>query len=146
MGGKTDQTPAPSGPAAPGSTLTPANTVPGKAMAEPIWPLGTPLSMVLYLSTSETADDVDLAEPLLTWDGLTFGNWKDEREADLIVDVPESVRNHNGSWWMDVKLVKDGGSPLGKKLEDVATYRKRTFHPSVQLGLYPTASHDTDTT
>lgn len=81
--------------------------------------------MVLYLSTSETAQDVDLANPLLTWDGLTFGNWKDEREADLLLDVPESVRNHNGSWWMDVKLVKDGGSPVGKKVEDVATYRKR---------------------
>lgn len=128
MGGKSDQTPAPSDPAAPGSTLTPVQTAPGKAEAYPIWPLGTPLSMVLYLSTSETAHDVDLANPLLTWDGLTFGNWKDEREVDLVLDVPESVRNHNGSWWMDVKLVKDGGSPVGKKLEDVATYRKRTIH------------------
>lgn len=107
--------------------MTPADTTPGKMMAHPLWPIGTPMSMVLYLSTSETSDDVDLAQPLLTWDDLTFGNWKDERDADLVLDVPESVRNHNGSWWMDVKLVKDGGSPEGKKLEDVATYRKRAW-------------------
>lgn len=83
--------------------------------------------MLLYLSTSETSSDVDLSKPLIAWDGLTYGNWKDEREADLLLDVPDSVRANNGSWWLDIKLVKDGGeTAAGKAIDEVASYRKRT--------------------
>lgn len=125
MGGNKAQSPAPSGPAAPGTTVTPAE-VSGPGKADPIWPLGTQMSMLLFLSTSETSADVDWSSPLITWDNLVFGDWKQEREEDLLLDVPESVYNNNGSWWMDIKLVKDGGSLQGKKIEDVASYRKRT--------------------
>jgi hypothetical protein len=126
MGGDKGVTPAHSGPASPGTTSTPAqaNTL-GKQLADPIWPLGTPMSMLLFLSTSETSDDIDLANPLISWEDLTFGDWKQEREEDLVLNVPHSVSHGNGSWWMDIKLVKDGGSISEKKIEDIASYRKR---------------------
>lgn len=81
--------------------------------------------MFLYSSVSPTGDDVELTSPLVKWDGLTYGNYKDEREVDLVLDVPHSVRTGNGSWWLDIKLVKGGGSAIGKPVQDVATYRKR---------------------
>lgn len=93
------------------------------APALPAWELGTPLSMVLYTSTSPTGQDIDPLHPLVQWDGLTYGNWNDEREADLVLDVPESVL-HNGSWWLDIVLVKDGGLPLNKQPGTVYSQRK----------------------
>jgi hypothetical protein len=85
--------------------------------------------MLLYLSTTETGSDIDVSKPLIAWDGLTYGNWKDEREADLILDVPDSVRKSNGSWWMDIKLVKGGGDlSHAKPVDEVASYRKRGCH------------------
>jgi hypothetical protein len=129
MGGNQAVTPAPSGPESPGTTSTPAQpNVAGKQIATPIWPIGTPMSMLLFLSTSETSDDIDLANPYISWDGLTFGDWKEVREEDLILDVPESVSHGNGSWWMDIKLVKDGGNVKDKGIDDVASYRKRAFY------------------
>jgi hypothetical protein len=86
------------------------------------------MSMLLFLSTSETSDDIDLDNPYISWDGLTFGDWKEVREEDLILDVPESVSHGNGSWWMDIKLVKDGGNVKDKGIDDVASYRKRAFY------------------
>jgi hypothetical protein len=83
------------------------------------------MSMLLFLSTSPTSDDVDLSNPLIAWDDLTFGDWKQERDEDLLLDVPYSVSHGNGSWWMDIKLVKDGGRIEDKKIEDIASYRKR---------------------
>ncbi|AAW45128.1 hypothetical protein CNBL2630 [Cryptococcus deneoformans B-3501A] len=93
------------------------------APALPAWELGTPLSMVLYTSTSPTGQDIDPLHPVVQWDGLTYGNWNDEREADLVLDVPESVL-HNGSWWLDIVLVKDGGLPLNKQPGTVYSQRK----------------------
>ena len=86
------------------------------------------MSMLLFLSTSETSDDINLSDPLITWDDLTFGDWKQEREEDLMLEVPHSVSHGNGSWWMDIKLVKNGGSIGDKKLDEVASYRKRAFY------------------
>jgi hypothetical protein len=85
------------------------------------------MSMLLFLSTSPTSDDIDLSNPLITWDDLTFGDWKQEREEDLLLDVPQSVSHGNGSWWMDIKLVRDGGKIQEKKIEDIASYRKRAL-------------------
>lgn len=88
------------------------------------------MSMLLYTSTSPSAGDIDVAHPLLTWDGLTYGDWKDERAADLDIPIPETVRSHNGSLWMDVLLVKGGGStPVGKGEGEVVAYRKRASFP-----------------
>lgn len=126
MGGNKSVTPATTGPASPGTTETPALTnALGNQVANPIWPSGTPMSMLLFLSISSTSDDIDLSKPLITWDDLTFGDWKQEREEDLLLDVPQSVSHGNGSWWMDIKLVKDGGKIQEKKIEDIASYRKR---------------------
>ena len=95
-------------------------------MVDPIWPLGTPLSMLLYTSTRADSSDLVASQPLVAWHDLTFGDYKDEREVDLTLTVPESVRSHNGSWWMDVMLVKGGGLPHeGQGPNDIALYRKR---------------------
>jgi hypothetical protein len=81
--------------------------------------------MLLYLSTSPTGSDVSYTqEPLVKWDGLTYGGWKDERMVDLMLDVPESVRLGNGSWWIDTVLVKGGGEPAGKSPLEIARSRK----------------------
>ncbi|WWC68762.1 uncharacterized protein I206_102696 [Kwoniella pini CBS 10737] len=93
--------------------------------AVPAWDLGTPLSMLLYTSTSPGGLDVNLDKPLVQWDGLTYGGWKDEREADLVLDVPESVWAHNGSWYMDIILVKGGGLPKQAGLGNISAFRKQ---------------------
>ena len=84
--------------------------------------------MLLYTSTSPTGSDISLASPVVAWDNLTYGSWKDERDVDLVLEVPQSVRTANGSWWMDVVLVKGGGTSLtGKQRAEVAMYRKRVW-------------------
>jgi hypothetical protein len=93
-------------------------------VAHPIWPLGTPMSMLLYVSTAPDANHITADAPTVIWDDLTYGNWKDVREEDLLLDVPETVRSDNGSWYMDVLLVKDGGSPVGRPAAEVAHHRK----------------------
>jgi hypothetical protein len=99
--------------------------IPGATQASPLWALNTPLSMLLYLSTSPSSEDVHYTDhPLVKWDGLTYGNWKDERSVDLLVDVPESVRLGNGSWWIETVLVKGGGDAVGKSPREVARSRK----------------------
>lgn len=82
------------------------------------------MSMLLYSNTEDSLDDVNWNNPTLRWDGLTFGDWKDVRAADLILDVPERVRADNGSWWMDILLVKGEGLPQGKPKTDIAHFRK----------------------
>lgn len=102
-----------------GATQPPAIT------AVPYWPLGTPMSMLLYVSPEESVAKVDIRHPSVVWDGLEYGNWKDQREENIILDVPETVRSHNGSWWMDILLVKGGGNtPVDKAPGDVVGYRK----------------------
>lgn len=120
--------PAPVSPAetTPGAVSTPAAPAqPGAITADPFWPLGTPLSMLLFTSTSPTIE-IKPSDPLVAWDGLTYGNWKDQRETDVWIDIPQSVRADNGSLWLDILLVKGGGKSLqGKGPEDIAVYRKR---------------------
>ncbi|ORY25820.1 cleft lip and palate transmembrane protein 1-domain-containing protein [Naematelia encephala] len=118
------QVPASTDGAISNGPVTPSQ--PGQILAQSLWPIGTPLSMLLYTSTSPDGEDIDHDKPLVVWDGLTYGEWKDEREADLELDVPESVRANNGTWWMDVVLVKGGGDSLsGKGPLEVAGYRKQ---------------------
>nr|XP_018264582.1 cleft lip and palate associated transmembrane protein [Kwoniella dejecticola CBS 10117]OBR86740.1 cleft lip and palate associated transmembrane protein [Kwoniella dejecticola CBS 10117] len=124
--GPTPPVPVPSGPADGAASAPPVAATPKSAVnAVPAWDLGTPLSMLLYTSTSPGGLDVNLDKPLVQWDGLTYGEWKDEREADLILDVPESVWAHNGSWYMDIVLVKGGGLPKQAGLGNVSAFRKQ---------------------
>ncbi|BEJ13292.1 hypothetical protein CspHIS471_0304660 [Cutaneotrichosporon sp. HIS471] len=121
-------TPAPATPdgdvvaaaASTGGTVPPISIV-----AHPAWALGTTLSLLLFANTAPdfSPSTVDWNTPLLRWDNITLGSWKDAREADLVLPVPESVQS-NGSWWMDVLLVKDGGSALNRDGADVAHHRK----------------------
>jgi len=99
---------------------------PGTVHAEPLWPIGTPLSMLLYTSTKSSYENPDLSSPLVVWDGLTYGDWNDVREADLMLNVPEVVRSQNATWWMDIVLLKGGGTDFNHKTtQEVAMYRKR---------------------
>lgn len=123
--------PAPAGDAAPaaatsGDVAAAASAAqPASLVAQPAWALGTTLSLLLFADTAPefSPSTVDWETPLVRWDNITLGNWKDSREEDLLLPVPESVQS-NGSWWMDILLVKDGGSALGRETMDVAHHRK----------------------
>lgn len=82
------------------------------------------MSMLLYSNAEDNVKNIQWGNPDVRWDGLTYGDWKDVRAEDLILDVPERVRADNGSWWMDVLLVKGEGLPIGKPETDIAHYRK----------------------
>lgn len=82
--------------------------------------------MLLYTSLSDTPN-LSNADSVLRWDGLTYGNYADIRAEDLMLEVPQAVRSGNASWWMDVVLVKDGGSVQGRRPTEVAFYRKRAL-------------------
>lgn len=70
------------------------------AQAQPAWPLGIPVSIHVYLSTSPTGDvfsrqwtsgwrqDQDAGLPNFVWENITFGNWKETRTVDYIVSLP----------------------------------------------------------
>lgn len=109
-----------------GAAAATAASAVGKAAfpASPAWEAGTPMSMYLYVNTAPSPAGIDVQNPNVIWDGLTFGDWKDVREEDLIIDVPETVRAENGSLFMDILLVKDGGSPIGREPGVVANHRK----------------------
>ncbi|KAI0700790.1 cleft lip and palate transmembrane protein 1-domain-containing protein [Cytidiella melzeri] len=91
-----------------------APQVPVLAQAFPAWPLGIPLSMHVYLSTSSFIDAFAKKEgdelPHFVWENITFGDWDESRTVDLDVKLPNVVQ-HNGSMFADVFLVKDGASP-----------------------------------
>ncbi|OCH90944.1 cleft lip and palate associated transmembrane protein [Obba rivulosa] len=102
----------------------------------PAWPLGIPLTMHVYLSTSSTptfsADYLlnreESGGPVhFSWENITFGDWSDTRTVDLTVNLPESVQ-HNGSMWADVFLLREGTSldPLSPQYnpENVRHVRK----------------------
>ncbi|KAL0580511.1 hypothetical protein V5O48_001498 [Marasmius crinis-equi] len=81
--------------------------------AELGWPLGQPLALHVYLSTSFNGDvfskqwtskwreNQDEGLPTFVWDNITFGDYSDKRVSVL----------NNGSLWADVFLVKAGSSP-----------------------------------
>ncbi|KAI0082450.1 cleft lip and palate associated transmembrane protein [Panus rudis PR-1116 ss-1] len=124
-------TPPASQPATPATTLSPdavptANIPDARpalpTQAYPAWPLGIPLAMHVYLSTSPTGDvfsrrwtsgyrpNDDSNLPNFVWDNITFGDWSEHRSAVYDVQLPIVIQ-HNGSMWADIFLVKDGASP-----------------------------------
>lgn len=131
-------TPATAPSAAPGASISGSSAVGGivanvsTVPAEPAWELGTPISMLLYTSLLESPNLANI-EPVVRWDGLTYGNYADVRAEDLLLDVPQPVRTGNASWYMDVVLVKDGGDIENKGPNDVALYRKRMSLEILQL-------------
>ncbi len=81
-----DATPGGSGP----EFVDPFSLPP--AQAHLAWPLGIPVSLHFYLSTSGQAfalnpEDVDL--PHFVWHDITFGDWNDLRTVDYNVHLPE---------------------------------------------------------
>lgn len=99
----------PTGTASPGAAPAPVMT-----QAFPAWPLGIPLSMHVYLTTSPHPTGVFYAHqedlPHFVWDNITFGDWNDHRVVEYDVRLPESVQ-HNGSMWADIFLCRNGASP-----------------------------------
>lgn len=62
------------------------------AQAHLAWPLGIPVSLHVYLSTSVQAfipnsEDTDL--PHFVWDDITFGDWNEARMVDYDVRLPQ---------------------------------------------------------
>jgi len=60
--------------------------------AHSAWPLGIPVSVHFYLSTSEQAfahnpEDADL--PHFAWHDITFGDWNEVRTADHNIHLPK---------------------------------------------------------
>jgi len=55
------------------------------------WPLGSKLSMHVYLSTNPEGEVFRHEEPLphFVWGGITFGDWNEARTIDLDVDFPK---------------------------------------------------------
>ncbi|KAH9965903.1 cleft lip and palate transmembrane protein 1-domain-containing protein [Russula dissimulans] len=81
--------------------------------AHPAWPLGIPVSIHFYLSTSEQAfahnpEDADL--PHLAWHDITFGDWNEVRTADYNIHLPKSVQ-HNGTLWAHIFLTRNNAIP-----------------------------------
>jgi hypothetical protein len=67
---------------------------------EPAWPLGMPLNMHVYLSTSPTGDvfsaqwtkkwreNGDEGLPHFVWENITYGDYNEKRAIDLDVPLP----------------------------------------------------------
>ncbi|KAH9938336.1 cleft lip and palate associated transmembrane protein [Fomitopsis serialis] len=108
--------------------------------ATPGWSLGIPLAMHVYFSTSPDSADVFANQwtsdrgssknklPNFVWDNITYGDFKESRTVDLMLDLPLSVQ-HNGSLWADIYLVKDGASPDPSK----SNYDTRAVHHARKL-------------
>ncbi|GMK56311.1 hypothetical protein CspeluHIS016_0301510 [Cutaneotrichosporon spelunceum] len=124
-----DTPPSADGAAAAAASATVASasapSAPASLVASPAWAVGTTLSLLLFANTAPdfSPGSVDWTAPTLRWDNITLGDWKDARAADLALPVPASVQS-NGSWWMDIVLLKDGGDALGRAVGDVAHHRK----------------------
>ncbi|EAU84419.2 cleft lip and palate associated transmembrane protein [Coprinopsis cinerea okayama7 len=76
------------------------------------WPIGQPLDIHVYLSTTPDGDVFGTREnlPHFTWDNIQFGDWTDSRTVEYDVTFPKSVLN-NGTLWADIFVTKDGSSP-----------------------------------
>ncbi|KAI0089148.1 cleft lip and palate associated transmembrane protein [Irpex rosettiformis] len=115
-GPKTATTPLPPVPSAAvtGDAAAPDATAPVLAQAFSSWPLGVPLSMHVYFSSSNQIDAFKKKDgpelPHFVWENITFGDWDDSRTIDLDIKIPTSVQ-HNGSLYADIFLAKDGAHP-----------------------------------
>ncbi|KAJ9125361.1 hypothetical protein QFC22_000321 [Naganishia vaughanmartiniae] len=89
----------------------------------PAWPPGTPLSLLVYTSDSTLSPSLQEYEgvsPLVKFENLTYGQWKEQdRTADVLVAVPESVRCRNASYWADVYLVPAGTHSAGAEQQSL---------------------------
>ncbi|TFY69424.1 hypothetical protein EVJ58_g405 [Rhodofomes roseus] len=73
--------------------------------ATPGWPLDVFANQWSSDSASSKAQF-----PSFVWENITYGDFKESRTVDLVLDLPDSIQ-HNGSLWADIFLVKDGASP-----------------------------------
>lgn len=63
----------------------------------PLWPVGSVFDMYVQVTTSERMAvgpfaDVrpgDALLPNFVWKNITFGDWKDERVEDFVIDLPQ---------------------------------------------------------
>lgn len=104
-----------------GATSVATDLLPQNAV--PLWPLGTPLSFYIYLSTTEHQNETIpsyTSEPLVSWNDISYGDWKETRSTDLIVDLAgpefEAVLHGNGSLWADIVTIADGARLNSKEI------------------------------
>jgi hypothetical protein len=56
------------------------------------WPLEIPLSLHVYLTTSDvpSARESNEGLPSFVWEGIKFGDWKESRVIDFNVPIPKA--------------------------------------------------------
>ncbi|KAF7798918.1 hypothetical protein EIP86_010146 [Pleurotus ostreatoroseus] len=134
----TPPVPAPSPASSQGSGGQGApNTPAAMTQAFPAWPLGIPLSMHVYITTSPQGDvfSANAARerdslPHFVWDNITFGDWTDSRTVEYEVNLPElKVRKeHNLLGSHEEAEVEEAGEQPG----DIITSH---WHSNLTIGL-----------
>lgn len=100
-----------------------------------MWPSGTIFSMLVYASEDEQPNiDFESHSPLAVFNNITYGDWKAHREAEVMVDLPESVQN-NGSFYGHVYLV-DEAFVEGKEMGQLRFTPEHIVHHTKQLSRY----------
>lgn len=70
------------------------------------------MSLLLYMSEFEDPfTDFAKEQPALHFENITYGDWKAHREAELVIDIPESVQNNAsfyGHFYLVAKPHEDG--------------------------------------
>jgi hypothetical protein len=72
----------------------------------PHWRAGQPLVLEIYTTTSALPPSSPPSEsPLVKFDNLTYGSWSEQsRFADVYVQIPDDVLQHNASLFADLFL------------------------------------------
>jgi hypothetical protein len=94
-----------------------ANTIPQSAY--PLWPLGTPLDLHVFITTSPNPYDVfaqrrkrhEEAMPEFSWKDITVGNWKEERDWEGVIHPPPSVLRNQSAIYAQIFVAANHTSP-----------------------------------
>lgn len=108
-------------PVAEGSTVQESKPA---EVAKPLWHTGTPMAMHLYSLVGDEQIKLGQDKPLVSWENLTYGDWNDAREADFILDVPESVTHNNASWYIGIVLEPKDREINAGNLHELPVYKK----------------------
>jgi hypothetical protein len=94
------------------------------------------MSMLVYTSEEETPQfDFSSVSPLVTFNNISYGDWKVHREAEVMVELPESVQQ-NGSFYGHIYLIAEAfedGTRLGDFL---ANNSQHVVHRAKPLSRY----------
>ena len=94
------------------------------------------MSMLVYTSEEETPTiDFGSVSPLVTFNNISYGDWKVHREAEVMVELPESVQQ-NGSFYGHIYLIAEAFED-GRRLGDfLANDSQHVVHRAKPLSRY----------